>query len=106
MIDDGTITDTEAGYSPLVGIPPISERRELIRPRCGNRCHTSTPSHAAIGINCFNLRSLICPIYPIKRPYCSIYSQQISANIVAADIKVGELYIKRGVFIKYINSNI
>jgi hypothetical protein len=27
MIDDGnlTITDTEAGYSPLVGTPPTSE---------------------------------------------------------------------------------
>jgi hypothetical protein len=37
MIDDGTITDTEAGYSPLAGIPPTSEGRDLIRPRCGSR---------------------------------------------------------------------
>jgi hypothetical protein len=35
-LDDGTITDTEAGYSPLAGTPPTSEGRDLIRPRCGN----------------------------------------------------------------------
>jgi hypothetical protein len=50
MIDDGTITDTEAGYSPLVGTPPTSEGRDLIRPRCGNRCHTSTSAIADIDV--------------------------------------------------------